>query len=401
MEWTQVPGQRDEQQRHERLVHTGLCSELHYGAPSSRTYDGGDPSGTRSQTLTASSVKFKVEEDTTVDTETGHTTEKIAWLAIEGNGYLTTASGASVTKSYEGYALRKDGELTFLLKDHLGSTHKAIDPAGNAITTLLYHPWGEVRHQSGTLPTDKTYTGQRTHLDDFGLMFYKARWYDPYLNHFTQPDSIIPDHYNPTDWNRYAYVRYNAVNFSDPSGHWPFNSEWWNPFSYETLTISFDGIAKEIAGLEVGIEVNINMKAIREFDVANMEASINTKFDGSIGLSAEGAGLISITGSNGKVADQVGITTILHDGISGNASGCFEVCVGMGATYDLEQDELSSITWSLGLGVGADLSVDIVGGSDVIYTEQGTWQIPFVNREFVEKVINDWTRPTKTKSGFD
>jgi hypothetical protein len=26
----------------------------------------------------------------------------------------------------------------------------------------------------------------------FGLMFYNARWYDPYLNRYTQPDSIVP-----------------------------------------------------------------------------------------------------------------------------------------------------------------------------------------------------------------
>lgn len=52
-----------------------------------------------------------------------------------------------------------------------------------------------------------------------GAKFYNARWYDPYLNQFTQPDSIIPDPNNPADYNRYAYVRYNPVNNSDPSGH--------------------------------------------------------------------------------------------------------------------------------------------------------------------------------------
>jgi RHS repeat-associated protein len=58
-----------------------------------------------------------------------------------------------------------------------------------------------------------------TVTEGFGLMFYNARWYDPYLNQFTQPDSIVPDQYNSLDWNRYAYTRYNPIKYSDPSGH--------------------------------------------------------------------------------------------------------------------------------------------------------------------------------------
>ncbi len=55
--------------------------------------------------------------------------------------------------------------------------------------------------------------------EGFGLMFYNARMYDPYLNHFTQPDTIVPDPYNPQDWSRYSYARYNPVRYTDPSGH--------------------------------------------------------------------------------------------------------------------------------------------------------------------------------------
>ena len=31
----------------------------------------------------------------------------------------------------------------------------------------------------------------------------------PYNTHFVSPDSIIPDHNNPTDHNRYSYARFN------------------------------------------------------------------------------------------------------------------------------------------------------------------------------------------------
>jgi hypothetical protein len=46
-----------------------------------------------------------------------------------------------------------------------------------------------------------------------------ARWYDSYLNRWTQPDSIIPDWYNPQSLNRFAYGLNNPVKYRDPTGH--------------------------------------------------------------------------------------------------------------------------------------------------------------------------------------
>lgn len=47
------------------------------------------------------------------------------------------------------------------------------------------------------------------------------RWNSPYINHFTQPDNIVPNPYNPQDWNRYAYARNNPLKYTDPDGHNP------------------------------------------------------------------------------------------------------------------------------------------------------------------------------------
>ena len=114
------------------------------------------------------------------------------------------------------------------LGDHLGSTSMVTTDTGALVMETRYKPWGEVRFATAkkTLPTRYTYTGQYSYITDdatdlgsagFGLMFYNARWYDPYLGRFAQSDTIIPS--GVQGWDRYAYVNNNPLLYTDPSGH--------------------------------------------------------------------------------------------------------------------------------------------------------------------------------------
>jgi RHS repeat-associated protein len=122
-------------------------------------------------------------------------------------------------------AMRTGGSVNtavkWLLGDHLGSTSVTTDYDGDLLSRTLYKPWGEVRYQSGTLPTKYTYTGQYSHTADFGLMYYNARWYDSSLGRFAQADSMVPGAGNPMAWDRYAYTFNNPINYTDPNGHAP------------------------------------------------------------------------------------------------------------------------------------------------------------------------------------
>lgn len=41
----------------------------------------------------------------------------------------------------------------------------------------------------------------------------------PYINHFLQPDTIIPNPANPQNWNRFSYANNSPLRYTDPDGH--------------------------------------------------------------------------------------------------------------------------------------------------------------------------------------
>ena len=78
-----------------------------------------------------------------------------------------------------------------------------------------------------------TYTGKELDAGT-GLMYYRARYYDPVLGRFLSADPLppvpgavppqggrgVPEPGNPQSLNRYAYVYNNPLKYTDPSGHW-------------------------------------------------------------------------------------------------------------------------------------------------------------------------------------
>jgi RHS repeat-associated protein len=136
-------------------------------------------------------------------------------------GTYYEVSGSTVTKYYmagsQRIAMRTASTLNYLLSDQLGSTSVTTNDTGQRISELRYKPWGEVRYTYGTTPTKYTYTGQYSNMDNFGLMFYNARWYDPAIGRFAQADSVVPG--GVQGYDRYAYANNNPILYNDPTGH--------------------------------------------------------------------------------------------------------------------------------------------------------------------------------------
>ena len=179
------------------------------------TYDG---DGTRTATLT------------TPYDENGHPQTATVTRYFFG-GALEVSNGA-VKKYYsfagQTIAMKDDAGVQYFLTDHLGSIVATLSNTGTLISQQRYLPFGAPRTDINgpyASPTDFGYTGQRK-LDSGmgGIMDYKARFYSPYLNQFTQPDTIIPDLSNPQSWNRYSYVTNRPIILNDPTGHDPITA---------------------------------------------------------------------------------------------------------------------------------------------------------------------------------
>jgi RHS repeat-associated protein len=103
---------------------------------------------------------------------------------------------------------------------HLPAAVRAVtDGAGVAVERTTYRPFGEeVRlAQPLTLAETRGFIGERFD-DGAGLQYLNARYYDPRLAMFVQPDwweVTGPG----VGTNRYSYSFNDPVNLSDPNGH--------------------------------------------------------------------------------------------------------------------------------------------------------------------------------------
>ena len=101
----------------------------------------------------------------------------------------------------------------YFAQDHLGSTTALTGTTGKLVERISYDGYG---NSVGSTRTRYGFTGrERDSLT--GLMYYRARFYDPQLGRFISQDPIGLI----GGINLFAYVENNPLLFSDPSGQCP------------------------------------------------------------------------------------------------------------------------------------------------------------------------------------
>ncbi len=116
----------------------------------------------------------------------------------------------------EGPLARVDAEAgpSWLHLDARGSLRAERDPAGTTVT-YDYSAYGAP--EGGLQPPDLGFRGE-WQLPGSGLVYLRARWYDPRIGAFLSPDPDAADLRVPLGLNPYLYAQADPVNRSDPSG---------------------------------------------------------------------------------------------------------------------------------------------------------------------------------------
>ena len=109
------------------------------------------------------------------------------------------------------------------MDEHLSGTAIVTSDNGISLDFMKYYPLGVCRNSPENFPTDRLFTGQR--LDDTGLYYYGARYYDATIGRFISPDTLVPDPANPQSFNRYSYCLNNPMKYIDPSGNFVLTTD--------------------------------------------------------------------------------------------------------------------------------------------------------------------------------
>ncbi len=96
-------------------------------------------------------------------------------------------------------------------QDGINSIVATSDQAGNIVAAQLFDAWGNRVQSTGSI-AQYGYTGREP--DATGMIYYRARYYDPTIGRFISRDPAGM----PNGVNRYAYVNNNPINLTDPTG---------------------------------------------------------------------------------------------------------------------------------------------------------------------------------------
>jgi RHS repeat-associated protein len=174
--------------------------------------------------------------------------------------------------------------------DYRGSTVALTDGDGNVTDRIEYSPYGMTTCRTGANDTPFLFNGRYgVQTDANGLLYMRARYYNPYLCRFLNPDPVG----FAGGLNFYAYADGNPVSLIDPFGLW----SWTQTFG---VLRAVGGVLETAAGIGFGAAtgwtgvgaVGGGLVAVHGLD--QVQAGIQQAFNGNQVDSVTSAGLQAV-----------------------------------------------------------------------------------------------------------
>ncbi|MBL8120714.1 MAG: RHS repeat-associated core domain-containing protein, partial [Anaerolineae bacterium] len=134
---------------------------------------------------------------------------------------LAETTGANIMRNIHtprGIHAHKDasGAWEWMMQDGLGSLRGVANNSVGVLESRNYDPYGESFGAMGSSQTSYGFTGEPP--DSNGLLYLRARYYNPSAGVFTALDPFEGKPCDPMSLNGYSYVAGNPINMVDPSG---------------------------------------------------------------------------------------------------------------------------------------------------------------------------------------
>jgi len=131
------------------------------------------------------------------------TTGSTSDIYIYGNGLTTRLS--------------QSGDPVYYHNDGLGSVRALSNESGQRVKAYHYAAFGAIRAHSGNTKQPFQFIGEQTNAT-LGLMYLRARYYDPQIGRFVSSDYFPGFTKDPQSSNSYTYAQNNPVMYKDPEG---------------------------------------------------------------------------------------------------------------------------------------------------------------------------------------
>lgn len=189
------------------------------GAASSYGYD--QAGRLTAATTPAATIGYAYDgDDLRVAKTANGTTTNYAWDRSTGLPELLSDGSTSYLYGPDGHPIEQitsAGTTTYYHHDQLGSTRLLTSTSGTAVATFSYDPYGNQTGSTGTIMTPLGYAGEYRDADA-GLIYLRARWYDPRTGQFISRDPVTQITRQP-----YLYAASDPIDAVDPSGLRPID----------------------------------------------------------------------------------------------------------------------------------------------------------------------------------